>query len=26
MIVNGESESGEDEKGRKLSKGKVWLV
>jgi len=26
MIVNGESESGEDEKGRKLSRGKVWLV
>jgi hypothetical protein len=24
--TNGESESGEDEKGKKLSRGKVWLV
>jgi hypothetical protein len=25
-MVNGKSESGEDEKGKKLSRGKVWLV
>jgi hypothetical protein len=26
MMVSGESESGEDEKGKKSKRGKVWLV